>query len=230
MRSLAFLCLVSAAFAADPSTGKKLVFSDDFNGDKLDESKWRVTGGSDLFTFVKVGKENALRIGLKMGADMIQSNSISSRGKFSQQYGYFEASMRMNAFDGHSGIFRLATDDEKTAPSITVSFHATGKDRVNPWARATLESGQQDFRPEKPIPAQKSGDVAKKFHTYGILWTEKAFTWYMDGKVMHKLERKEFTRPMNLTLTHRVLEEDRPKLNLKQLPDDVDIDWVKVWK
>ena len=230
MRSLAFLYLVSAAFAADPSTGKKLVFSDDFNGDKLDESKWRVTGGSDLFTFVKVGKENALRIGLKMGADMIQSNSISSRGKFSQQYGYFEASMRMNAFDGHSGIFRLATDDEKTAPSITVSFHATGKDRVNPWARATLESGQQDFRPEKPIPAQKSGDVAKKFHTYGILWTEKAFTWYMDGKVMHKLERKEFTRPMNLTLTHRVLEEDRPKLNLKQLPDDVDIDWVKVWK
>ncbi|MCX6889753.1 MAG: glycoside hydrolase family 16 protein, partial [Verrucomicrobia bacterium] len=220
MRTLAFLCLVTVAFAADPSTGKKLVFSDDFNGDKLDESKWRVTGGSDLFTFVKVGKENALRIGLKMGADMIQSNSISTRGKFSQQYGYFEASMRMNASDGHSGIFRLATDDEKTAPSITVSFHATGKDRVNPWARATLESGQQDFRPEKPIPAQKSGDVAKKFHTYGILWTDKAFTWYMDGKVMHKLERKEFTRPMNLTLTHRILEEDRPKLNLKSLPDD----------
>ena len=231
MRLLAFLAFATAtAFAADPSTGKKLVFSDDFNGDKLDETKWRVTGGSDLFTFVKVGKENALRIGLKMGADMIQSNSISSRGKFSQQFGYFEASMRMNASDGHSGIFRLATEDEKTPPSITVSFHATGKDRVNPWARATLESGQQDFRPEKPIPAQKSGDVAKKFHTYGILWTEKAFTWYMDGKVMHKLERKEFTKPMNLTLTHRILEEDRPKLNLKQLPDDVDIDWVKVWK
>ena len=230
MRLLAFLCLVSVAFAADPSTGKKLVFSDDFNGDKLDESKWRVIGGSDLFTFVKVGKENALRIGLKMGADMIQSNSISSRGKFSQQFGYFEASMRMNAFDGHSGIFRLATDEEKTAPSITVSFHATGKDRVNPWARATLESGQQDFRPDKAIPAQKSGDVSKKFHTYGILWTEKAFTWYMDGKVMHKLDRKDFTRPMNLTLTHRVLEEDRPRLVLKTLPDDVDIDWVKVWK
>jgi beta-glucanase (GH16 family) len=230
MRVLALLCLVSAASAADPSTGKKLVFSDDFNGDKLDESKWRITGGSDLFTFVKVGKENALRIGLKMGADMIQSNSISSRGKFSQQFGYFEASMRMNAFDGHSGIFRLATDDDKTPPSISVSFHASGKDRVNPWARAMLESGQQDFRPEKPIPPLKSGDVSKKFHTYGILWTEKAFTWYMDGKVIHKLERKEFTKPMNLTLTHRVLEEDRPKLNLKQLPDDVDIDWIKVWK
>jgi len=230
MRPLVLLLAPLAAFAADPSIGKKLVFSDDFNAGKLDESKWRVTGGSDLFTFVKVGKENALRIGLKMGDDMIQTNSISTRGKFSQQYGYFEASMRMNATDGHSGIFRVATDDEKTAPSITVSFHATGKDRVNPWARATLESGQQDFRPEKPLPPMKSGDVSKKFHTYGILWTEKAYTWFVDGKAVHKLERKEFTRPMNLTLTHRVLEEDRPRLNLKSLPDDVDIDWVKVWK
>ena len=35
---------------------------------------------------------------------------------------------------------------------------------------------------------------------------------------------------MSLTLTHRIEEQDRPKLILKSLPDDVDIDWVKVWK
>ena len=231
MRSLAFLCFVTAAFAADPSAGKKLVFSDDFNGDKLDESKWVVSGSREVFTFVKVGKDgSALRIGLKMGPDMIQTNAISTRGKFSQQYGYYEASIRFNATEGHMGTFRIVTDDEKTAPSINVSFGCGGKDRVSPWARATLESGQQDFRPEKPVPPMKSGDVSKKFHTYGFLWTEKAYTWFVDGKPIHKLERKEFVRPMNLSLTHRILEEDRPKLNLKSLPDDVDIDWVKVWK
>lgn len=231
MRALLLFLAPLAAFAADPSTGRKLVFSDDFSGDALDASKWAVLGAKDVISFVKFGKDgSALRIGLKMGADMIQSNSVTTRGKFSQQYGYFEASMRMNASDGHTGIFRISSDDEKTAPSINISFHATGKDRVNPWARATMESGMQDFRPEKPIPPMKSGDVSKKFHTYGLLWTEKAYTWFIDGKAIHKLERKEFTRPMNLTLTHRVLEEDRPKLNLKTLPDDVDIDWVKVWK
>jgi beta-glucanase (GH16 family) len=230
MRALAFLFLASAAFAADPSAGKKIVFSDDFNGDKIDETKWNVAGARETLTFVKVGKENALRIGLKMAPDMIQTNSISTRGKFSQQYGYFEASIRMNATEGHSGTFRIASDDEKTAPSLNVVFGSVGKDRVNPWARATLESGQQDFRPEKPLPAMKSGDLSKKFHTYGVLWTDKAFTWFMDGKPVHKLERKEFVRPMNIALSHRVLEDDRPKLNLKQLPDDIDIDWVKVWK
>lgn len=230
MRPLILLCLVSAAYAADPSTGKKLIFSDDFNGDKLDESKWVVTGARETISFVKFGKENALRIGLKMGNDMIQTNAVSTRGKFSQQYGYFEASIRFNATEGHMGTFRIVTDDEKTTPSINVSFGCSGKDRVNPWARASLESGQQDFRPEKALPPMKSGDVSKKFHTYGLLWTEKAYAWYVDGKVVHKLERKEFVRPMHVTLTHRILEEDRPKLNLKQLPDDVDIDWVKVWK
>jgi len=228
VRPLAFLCLVSAAFAADPSIGKKLVFSDDFNGDKIDEAKWNVIGAREVFTFVKFGKGSALRIGLKLKDDMIQYNSLASRGKFSQQFGYFEASMRMNAGDGHAGTFRLVTDDEKTPPSITTSFHGTGKERVSPWARANLESGSQDYRPDKSVG--KFTDLSKKFHTYGILWTEKGFTWYMDGKVIHKLERKDFVRPMSLALVHRIDEEDRPRLVLKTLPDDVDIDWVKVWK
>ncbi len=228
MRFLALWLCSAAAFAADPSLGKKLVFSDDFNGDKLDEAKWSVIGAREVFTFVKFGKGSALRIGLKIKDDMIQTNTLTTRGKFSQQFGYFEASMRMNAGDGHVGTFRIITDDEKTPPSITASFHATGKERVSPWARAVLESGYQDFRPDKSIG--KFTDLSKKFHTYGILWTEKGFTWYVDGKAVHKLERKEFVRPMSLGLTHRIEEQDRPRLVLKSLPDDVDVDWVKVYQ
>ena len=57
MRFSALLLLVgTAAFAADPSIGKKLVFSDDFNGDKIDQSNWNVVGAPEVFTFVKFGK------------------------------------------------------------------------------------------------------------------------------------------------------------------------------
>jgi beta-glucanase (GH16 family) len=229
MRLLLILSFaLSTAFAADPSLGKKLAFSDEFNGDNLDDTKWTVFGSRDVFAFVKTGKGGVLRIGLKTDVNMIQNNTITTRGKFSQQFGYFEASMRFHAGDGHAGAFRLATDDEKTPPSITTSFHGTGKERVSPWARANLESGSQDFRPEKAVG--KFTDISKKFHTYGILWTDKGFAWYMDGKVVHKLDRKDFVRPMSLALVHRIDEEDRPRLVLKTLPDDVDIDWVKVWK
>lgn len=228
MKHLCLLFFTAAAFAADPSLGKKLVFSDDFDGDKIDEAKWSVIGAREVFSFVKVGKGGALRIGLRIKDDMIQTHTLSSRGKFSQEFGYFEASMRMHAGDGHAGAFRISTDDDKTPPSITTSFHCIGKERVSPWARALLESGSQDFRPDKAIG--KFTDISKKFHTYGILWTDKGFTWYLDGKAVHKLDRKEFVRPMSVTLTHRIEEQDRPKLVLKSLPDDIDIDWVKVWK
>jgi len=188
MKHLCLLFFTAAAFAADPSLGKKLVFSDDFDGDKIDEAKWSVIGAREVFSFVKVGKGGALRIGLRIKDDMIQTHTLSSRGKFSQEFGYFEASMRMHAGDGHAGAFRISTDDDKTPPSITTSFHCIGKERVSPWARALLESGSQDFRPDKAIG--KFTDISKKFHTYGILWTDKGFTWYLDGKAVHKLDRK----------------------------------------
>jgi beta-glucanase (GH16 family) len=226
-RLLCLLCAASA-FAVDPTIGKKLTFSDDFNGDKLDETKWSVNGSADTISFVKSGKSGALRIGLKIKDDMIQNQTVSSRGKFSQQFGYFEVSMRMHASDGHTAAFRISTEDDKTPPSITTSFHSTGKERVSPWARAVMDTGAQDFRPDKPIG--KFTDLSKKFHTYGVLWTEKGFTWYLDGKLVHKLDRKEYVRPMYLSLTHRIEEAERPNLNLKSLPDDVEIDWVKVWK
>jgi hypothetical protein len=35
---------------------------------------------------------------------------------------------------------------------------------------------------------------------------------------------------MSLALTHRIDEQDRERLVVKSLPDDVDVDWVKVWK
>lgn len=222
------LAFASAGLAVDPSVGRKLIFSDDFNGDKLDETKWVVNGAADMITFVKAGKQGALRIGLKNQEDMIQNHTISTRGKFGQQFGYFEASMRMHAGDGHTAAFRIMTDDEKTPPSITASFHSTGKERISPYARILLESGSQEFRPDKPVG--KFTDLSKKFHTYGILWTEKGFTWFLDGKVVQKLDRKEFVRPMSLYLSHRIEEAERPNLNLKSLPDDVEIDWVKVWK
>ena len=230
MRLLAFLAFATAAaFAADPSTGKVLAFSDEFNGDKIDEAKWGFAGPKELFSIVKIGKFSVARIGLRMGTDMIQVNSLSTRGKFSQQYGYFEASMRMNAYDGHAGTLRIITDDEKTPPALTAAFHSQGKDLIIPWGRGLTEAGMQDFRPDRNAPL-KTSDAAKKVHTYGVLWTEKGFTWLIDGRIVHKLERKEYVRPMHVVLSHRILEEDRPRLVLKTLPDDVDIDWVKVWK
>jgi beta-glucanase (GH16 family) len=225
------LLLVAGVFAADPSSGKKLTFSDDFNGEKVDETKWNLPANRETVSIVKGGKDKVLRISLRKAEDMIQWNGLTTSGKFEQMYGYFEASMRMPAYKGHTAIYRLGPADEKVAPNMLVLFEGLGADQLMPWARRNDDSGQRDFRPEgKLTQFLKAGEAAKKFNTYGILWTDKSFTWFINGKKVHQVDKQDVPKPMRIHLAHRVSEAERPNLNLKQLPDDVDIDWVKVWK
>ena len=225
------LLLAASVLAIDPTSGKKVTFSDEFTGDSLDESKWTYPANRETVSIVKGGKDKVLRISLRKAEDMIQWNGITTNGKFEQMYGYFEASIRMPGYKGHTAIFRLGPADEKVAPNIMLLFEGLGADQLMPWARKSDDSGQRDFRPEgKMTQFLKAGEASKKFNTYGILWTEKSFTWFINGKKVHQVDRQDVAKPMRLQLAHRVSEAERPSLNLKQLPDDVEIDWVKVWK
>jgi beta-glucanase (GH16 family) len=93
------------------------------------------------------------------------------------------------------------------------------------------DRGQHDLRSDASgTKILKGGEPSKKFNTYGILWTEKGFVWFVNGKQIHKVDRTPIATPMFVQFTHRIGEWERPNLVLKELPDDVDIDWVKVWK
>jgi beta-glucanase (GH16 family) len=226
---LCLLALTASLGAVNPASNMKLAFSDEFDGPALDAAKWSTFGEPTAMSFVTVGKAKALRITLIKREDMIQTNGI--RSKFEQVRGYFEASVRFNANPGHTGNMAVRGKDEKITPFINALWEGTGDDYLAPWARYLDDKGQHDMRSDasgKKI--LKGGEPSKKFNTYGILWTEKGFTWFVNGKQIHKADRIAITAPMYVSFTHRIGEWERPKLVLKELPDDVDVDWVKVWK
>lgn len=226
---LSLFALTATLSAVNPASNMKLAFSDEFDGPSLDASKWSTIGEPTVMSFVTVGKSKALRISLLKREDMIQTNGI--RSKHEQVRGYFEASVRMNANPGHTGNMSIRGKDDKVVPYILALWEGTGGDNLSPWARYLDDKGQHDLRSDasgKKI--LKGGEPSKKFNTYGILWTEKSFAWFVNGKQIHKVDRIEIATPMTLQFTHRISEWERPKLNLKELPDDVDIDWVKVYK
>jgi hypothetical protein len=225
------LFIAVAALAVDPSNGKKLTFSDDFTGDNVDGKKWSLPANADTVSIAKGGKDKVLRISLRKAEDMIQLNGLTTKGKFEQIYGYFEASIKMPAYKGHSGSFRLVPADEKATPTILLLFEGLGADQIVPWARKVDDAGQREYRLEgKSTQFLKAGEASKKFNTYGVLWTEKSYTWFINGKKVHQVDKNDVPRPLSIQLVHRVAEFERPNLNLKQLPDDVEFDWVKVWK
>jgi beta-glucanase (GH16 family) len=226
---LSLLALTATLSAVNPASNMKLAFSDEFDGPALDAAKWSTYGEPTAMSFVTVGKSKALRITLMKRDDMIQTNGI--RSKYEQVRGYFEASIRMNANPGHTGNMSIRGKDDKVVPYILALWEGTGDDHLAPWARYLDDKGQHDLRSENSgKKILKGREPSKKFNTYGILWTEKGFAWFVNGKQIHKADRIAITAPMTLQFTHRIGEWERPKLVLKELPDDVDIDWVKVWK
>lgn len=228
---LSLLALTAALGAANPASNMKLAFSDEFDGPVLDASKWATQGEPTAMTFATVGKVKALRIALVKKEDMIQANGINSRGKFEQAHGYFEASIRMNVNQGHTSVMSWRGADTNIVPSINAIWEGSGDDYLAPWARFNDDKGQQDLRAEAAgRKILKGGEPSKKFNVYGIHWTPKGVFWYVNGKQIHKADRVAVLTPMPVYLHHRVGEWERPKLLLKQLPDDMDIDWVKVWK
>jgi len=226
---LSLLAFTATLGAVNPASNMKLAFSDEFDGPALDAAKWSTQGEPTAMSFVTVGKSKALRITLIKREDMIQTNGI--RSKHEQVNGYFEASIRMNANPGHTGNMSIRGKDEKVVPFILALWEGTGEDSLSPWARYLDDKGQHDLRStESGKKILKGGEPSKKFNTYGILWTEKGFTWFVNGKQIHKVDRIAIAAPMTLQFTHRIGEWERQKLVLKNLPDDIDIDWVKVWK
>ena len=226
---LSLLALTATLGAVNPASNMKLAFSDEFDGPALDAAKWSTYGEPTAMSFVTVGKSKALRITLMKRDDMIQTNGI--RSKYEQVRGYFEASIRMNANPRHTGNMSIRGKDDKVVPYILALWEGTGDGYLAPWARYLDDKGQHDLRSENSgKKILKGGEPSKKFNTYGILWTEKGFAWFVNGKQIHKADRIAITAPMTLQFTHRIGEWERPKLVLKELPDDVDIDWVKVWK
>jgi beta-glucanase (GH16 family) len=226
---LSLFALTATLSAVNPASNMKLAFSDEFDGPALDTAKWSTYGEPTAMSFVTVGKSKALRITLIKREDMIQTNGI--RSKYEQVRGYFEASIRMNANPGHTGNMSIRGKDDKVVPYILALWEGTGDDTLAPWARYLDDKGQHDLRSQasgKKI--LKGGEPSKKFNTYGILWTEKGFAWFVNGKQIHKADRIAISAPMTLQFTHRIGEWERPKLVLKELPYDVDVDWVKVWK
>jgi hypothetical protein len=226
---LSLLALTATLSAVNPASNMKLAFSDEFDGPALDAAKWSTIGEPTAMSFVTVGKSKALRITLIKREDMIQNNGI--RSKFEQVRGYFEASIRMNANQGHTCDYYIRGKDEKVTPFVSAYWQGTGDDYLAPWARLFDDNGQKDLRSDasgKKI--LKGGEPSKKFNTYGLLWTEKGFTWFVNGKQIHKVDRIAITTPMTVSVSHRIGEWERPKLVLKELPDDVDVDWIKVYK
>jgi beta-glucanase (GH16 family) len=176
-----------------PAKGKtwKLAWHDEFDGDRLDASKWDVPPDGrrrDAWWMRKAisldGNGHLVISTLKEG-DKYIDGCVRTRGKFEHAFGYWVARIELQNQPGHwsafwlmgSGVGKIG-DEGRDGTEIDIMEKPWLDDRVQ---HALHWDGYGKHHRSEGKVVHVPG-VMKGFHTFALLWTPEEYAFYVDGK------------------------------------------------
>jgi len=223
-----------------PPDGKqwKLAWHDEFDGDKIDESKWNRLGDSKRRAgfWVKddayLSGKGTLLLRTKKDGDRYTCGAVNTRGKFEHAFGYYVARCQMPKEPGHWSAFWLMCDgvnkignDGRDGTEIDVM--------EMPWRDGQLTvnlhwDGYGKDHKSAGTKFKREG-VTEGWHTFGLRWLPEEYTFYVDGQEVWRSKAGGVSQvPEFLKLT---LEIGDWAGDIKQakLPDHFEVDYVRVY-
>ncbi len=220
-----------------------LIFEDLFEGDRLDETKWKKcpehrrqdAGGywRDSMTEVKDGNLILHAMLDKDGTPI--SGAVRSAGLFEQTYGYFECRMKMHRTTGFWGAFWMMCGDVSKVDGSAVSgveidIIESGERARNGVNHALHWDGYGEHHKSATKIIRDERQYDGNWHTYALQWTETAYVFYIDGRETWRTSEGGIcNRPGYLKLTTEFGTWAQPIVP-EELPDCVRVDWVRVYR
>lgn len=148
------------------------------------------------------------------------SGIINSGASFRQQYGKFEAKIRLSANYPLTQAFWMVGDS--ILPEIDVMKFDGKKLYLNSfWGKATDNNGLQ-----KSITTLRGKHFSHKFFIYTLEWTENALEWKINGITVKKETRGIPSLPMYVAFNSML----NKKINDSLLPASMEIDWIRCYQ
>ncbi len=216
----------------------RLAWSDEFEGDAVDPSKWEVLGDwkrRDGY-WVKEdayldGKGNLI-LRTKKDGDRYTCGAVRTRGKFEHRYGYWICRCKFPEQPGHWPAFWLmgrgvgkVGDGGRDGTEIDIMEKPWREDRTTQnlhWDGYGKE--HQSAGTKFTVPGLSEG-----FHTFGLLWTPEEYVFYVNGQETWRTSAGGVSQvPQFAKLTEEIGEwgGDITKANL---PDHFVVDYVRVY-
>ncbi|MFH1719291.1 MAG: alpha-L-fucosidase [Planctomycetota bacterium] len=223
------------------SQGKvwKLAWSDEFEGDKLDESKWEILGDSKRRDgyWVKEdsyldGKGNLL-VRTKKDGDRYTSGALRTRGKFEHKFGYWVCRSKFPTQEGHWPAFWMHAD-------TVGKIGDEGRDGTEidimekPWREDKITQNLHWDGYGKEHKSAGTGQivipgVSEGFHTFALHWTPEQYVFYVDGKETWRTSAGGVSQvPQYAKLTEEIGKWGGDITKAK-LPDYFVVDYVRVY-
>ena len=224
----------------DPSKeGYKLFWEDNFDGNKLDSTKFAVRGAGSLgigyitsdAIEVKNGK---LYINIFIENDSLKMSSVGTHGLLNTTYGYFECRVQLPKISGNWASFwmqspgiSLGEDPARFGTEIDIFENAVGKDgdfisHNLHWAYGPNQKSTGAF-------LSKVDGIKEGFHTFSLEWTPEKYAFFVDG--LKYLELKEAISHVDQYVCLSVDPASSfEELDMAALPTSYIIDYVRVYK
>ena len=246
MAVLALGILVSVAQAQDadtlptPPEGKtwKMVWHDEFEGTKLDDSKWvsrpegkRKDGWWSPNAISLDGNGNLVISTYKEG-DKFVDGCVTTQGKFEHAFGYYVARIRLQKQPGHWSAFWI------TGPGVQkVGDEGRNGTEIDIMEKPWLDQRvQHTFHWDGYGKAHKSeGKVVKVpgvmegWHTFAIWWNPDEYVFYVDGKETWRTKGGGPCRVPEYILMSDEIGKWGGDITMAKLPDKFLVDYVRVY-
>ena len=247
-----FICISIVTLAQRPAQGPvsqkqfspeksnyRLVWQDEFNGSKLDTTKWKVRGvGARAIAYVS---EEAVQVEdgyLKLYAiqkgDSLLGSAVGTQGLFMTKYGYYECSAKLQKSKGVWGAFWIQSSEiaKGEDPSIYGAeidimecFHKLGANIVSHnvhWAYGPHQQtthGMQSY-----LAGLDTG-----FHRFGLEWMPNKYIFYVDGLKFYEV-KKGISNIDEYLILSMEYPNNKEEISETIFPDVFTVDYVRVYQ
>ncbi len=223
MRYLAIECVLPVALtlvacggvqSGEDREGWTLVWSDEFEGDALDASRWNIQTGDGTAEGIPGWGNNELQsyqaanISVSDGVLVITareedkgtghaytSGRINTAGKLDTTYGRIEASIQAPGGQGlWSAFWMLPTDSAYggwAAGGEIDILEVFSRDPA-PFAQAAIHYGMAWPLNTVDYASYPGVDPADGFHVYAVEWDEEEIRWFVDGAHFYTVRRDRY--------------------------------------
>ena len=229
-----------------PSSDYKMVWHDEFDGPKLDESKWshryvgkRRSGWIDPECVTFDGQGHML-ISVKKVGDEYHGGMIGTEKKKSWTYGYFECRVKVATELGMNTAFwmqapRMGIPDQGKGVADDTAHNGTELDileyiaRQGEVAHFNLHwNGYGKLHKSAPADSLLHG-LREGFHVYGMEWSPEGYSFYLDGRpVWHTTEA--ISKTDEYIILDLEVSDWAGGIDQATLPASAVFDWVRVWQ
>ncbi len=239
MKTAVFLALtLTALLPAAPPAGTpwRLAFSDEFNGNSLDTSKWTYRTGPRFWSDQKAANvtvsDGMLRIALrreKSGDLDYTAGGVISRQEF--RYGYYEARLQLPRGKGWHTSFWMMKQSGQESEARYQEIDVCEQDSVDP---TSYSANFHIYHPHSSFGYKRISkpDLQQGFHVYGANFTPDRVDFYLDDVLVNSADISALPHfDQNIWLTSIAASlRNTDHVDDSRLPEVALFDWVRYYQ